>query len=149
MQTARNWPVPFHPASYFGRSDIRRNQMVIELELRAKNSPSDAEYIIEQFFDRPESFIGFRLLVVKILPMPRHWKVADKTRIRQVVKDILEPKLGPAVHHEGEDDEGRCIEFHPWGLAGCQRHSLEPVWFLKRAVWNGDGQDGGGDMDYE
>lgn len=115
--------------------------MVLELGFRRKTSFSDAEYSLEKLLDQPERFIGFRLLVVKFLPMPRGWSIDEETGIRQAVRDILEPKLGSALYSEGEEDGGGCIEFRPWSLVGSQRHRLEPVWFLKPSVWGSERQE--------
>ena len=115
--------------------------MVLELGFRTKTTFSDADYSLERFLDQPECFIGFRLLVVQFLRMPRHWSTNYKTRIRQAVIDRLEPKLGSAVHYGGKEDGGERIEFRPWSRVGVQRHVLEPVWFLKPAVWGSERGD--------
>ena len=141
IQTSREKPVPFQHASKFGRSDVRRNQMIIELKFGAKSSVLDAEYTLVQYFDRPESFVGFRLLVVKFLPMPEEWQSTSRNRIRQVVKNILEPELGSAVETEEEGYDGCHMEFHPWDLAGRQSYRLESVAFLKRSNLDAKGLD--------
>ncbi|KAL9129135.1 MAG: hypothetical protein Q9175_007379 [Cornicularia normoerica] len=48
---------------------------------------------------------------------------ADKTKIRLLVKTILEPNLGPAA--DDNEDDARHIEFRPWGAVGRQHHRLE------------------------
>lgn len=139
MQTRRRDPSErFLPANFFGRGDVRRNRIVLELGFRRKTSFADADYSLDELLDQPESFIGFRLLVVKFLAMPRGWSTDNKNRIRQVVMDRLEPKLGSAVHYQGEEDGGERIEFRPWSRVGVQRHVLEPVLFLKPAVWGSE-----------
>ncbi len=136
MQTSRGiWPSTywtFRPASSFGRADVRRNQMTIELDFGAGSSPSEDIGFILRLLDRPESFVGFRVLVVRFLNMPSRWSTADKGAIGSAVKNILEPSLGTAVDYEGNGNHGRCIVFHPWSNAGYQSHTLEPVWFMNR-----------------
>lgn len=154
IQAARKWDqwdpvVTFRRASSFGRGDIRRKRMVIELQFGAQISLSENERVIKNVFEQPERFVGFQLLVVKFLPMPEPWTVADKTRIGLKVRNILEPKLGPAVHYEENGDDCGCIEFHPWSLMGSQSHILEPVWFIKQAVWDIDEQESLKDVDDE
>lgn len=140
MQTSRESnPFTFRRVSSFGRGDIRRKQLIIKLKFGAKTSLSQAEAMMVRLFDKPEIFVGFQLLVVKLLSMPKDWNIADKTRIGLVVRSILEPALGAAVHHEGKEDDGECIEFHPWSLVGNQSHRLKPVWFIKKVVWDSDG----------
>lgn len=107
--------------------------MLIELRFDIKDSVSEIENTITCLLDRAKSFVGFRVLVVKFLPTPRRYTIADETRIRLVVKNILEPDLGPAVDYEEKWDDGRCIEFRPWSNAGRQSHKLEPVCFITQA----------------
>ncbi len=122
----------FRPASVFGRADIRRNQMTIELEFATKSSPSGDIDTIIRLLNRPKSFVGFRVLVVRFLNMPSRWSTANKGDIRLAVKKTLEPYLGTAVDYEGNRKNGRCIIFHPWSNAGYQSYTLEPVWFMNR-----------------
>lgn len=114
--------------------------MVIELRFGEKAGLLNAEHSIKKYFDEPGCFIGFRYLVVKILPTPKCWDSDELTRIGEVVKERLEPRLGPAVlcKGDGEGDDGECIVLHPWSLAGQQNYSLEPVWYLKRPIWEED-----------
>ncbi|CAF9920505.1 hypothetical protein IMSHALPRED_004942 [Imshaugia aleurites] len=141
MQTSRGNHVDFQHASDFGRSNVRRNRMIIELKFGDDDSLRDAEHALVQYFDRPESFVGFRLLVVKFLPMPEEWPSTSRHRIRQMVKDILEPGLGSAVQTEEEGYDGYHMEFHPWDHAGRQSYRLESVAFLKRSNWDAKGLD--------
>ena len=119
--------------------------MTLELEFGTSDGVLDAENFVGRLLDRPGRFIGFQHLVVNFLPLPRGWKVEDKTRISEVVRNILEPSLGPAIWNEGEEDDGGYIEFHPWSLVGQQNYRLEPVLYLKRDDWVSDGRD---DVEY-
>ena len=133
-QNNRLEDLPFWPASSFARGDIRRNQMFIELDLGMKTSVPQIEGFITRLLGRAKSFVGFRVLVVKFPPRRRRYSIASETRFRLMVRNILEPDLGPAVDYEEKWNDGRCIEFHPWSNAGRQSHRLEPVWFIMRTM---------------
>ena len=125
----------FRQATPFGRADIRRNQMTIELEFGAEGietSPSADIEVITDLLNAPKSFVGFRIMVVRFLNMPSRWTTADKDCIKLAVKDILEPYLGAAVDYEGNGKDDRRMIFHPWSNVGSQSHTLEPVWFMNR-----------------
>ena len=113
----------FRPASYFVHRGIYRNKLLIKLNFGILISLSGIKSSITKVLKRRKSFVGFRVLVVEL--MPRLMIYADEGRIRLFVKKLLEPILGPAVEHNG--DNGPYIKFRPWSAVGRQHHILEPV----------------------
>lgn len=123
--------------------------MVVEMRFNKMTPLWNAEESIEKYFDEPECFVGFRYLVVRVMSRPRRWSADELARIGKVVRDVLEPGLGPAVCEEWEEDGGGCIEYHPWSSAGQQSYRLEPVLYLKRAAWESHRRVGVRDEDDE
>ena len=91
----------FRPASYFVHRGIYRNKLLIKLNFGIVSSLSEIKSNITKVLERPKSFVGFRVLVVELMPRLRIY--ADEGRIRLFVKNILEPILGPAVEHYGKN----------------------------------------------
>ena len=130
--------VMFAPASYYDRGDICRKQMLMKLDFGPKHHLSKPRDEIIMLLAEPERFVGFQSLVVTFMlkgaenPRAELWTTADEIMIRQMVKDILEPTLGPASEYE--EDYYQCVEFRPWSFAKHQHRQQESLWTTRDAL---------------
>lgn len=123
----------FAPASHYARGNICRGRILLKLMFGARSSLSVVEDEITKILAGPEELIGFQDLVVNfsINKAKNHgrgvWGTANKNRVTQLVKYILEPTLGPAVEYYDRND-CRCLGFRPWSFVKHRYQRLEPLW---------------------
>ena len=120
-------------ASHYAHGNICRGQILLKLIFGASSSLSMVEDEITNFLAGPEDLIGFQHLVVHFSinkasdQGPGVWGTANKNRVTQLVKYILEPTLGPAhQHYDGNDC--LCLGFRPWRFVKHRYQRLEPLW---------------------
>lgn len=105
--------------------------MILKLEFGANSDLAVVEDEVANFLAGPEEFVGFRNVVVGFTINkarcrgPEFWSTAKEDRIKNLVKHVLEPTLGPAVEYE--DNGSGCLGFRPWNFVKRRYQRLEAL----------------------